>query len=144
MTDPGLFKERHMSEIPFLYIWPAYTQLAFFNGRGKTLGEWANRRLDLSDTLMVNPSRSRKSRRIGIAVATRAKGWVVWDEAHLQAIEEHIRYDLGFEDFGVRIRRLTPQGETPQPCSEPFRWWLEIWGRRSWLVSFEDVCDDDR
>ncbi|VTU42555.1 hypothetical protein H6P1_00220 (plasmid) [Variovorax sp. PBL-H6] len=108
-------------------LWPSRSTLNFTDGRGRPLHTSTNRRFDLSDGLMAHWPRA--SRIVYLGVSTKSPSWVTWTEEALREIERHIRYDLGFDGYGVTLTRLTPQRRRAQPCSTEFRWKLRIRNR---------------
>ena len=103
------------------YLWPPKCTLSFYR-RGALLGRFNNRRLDLSDTLMLGHDANQLTVEFG--VATNSRRWSYWDEEKLAIIESLIRYDLGFDGYGVTIRRWG--GYVGMPCDMEFRWKLRI------------------
>lgn len=104
------------------YLWPMKSKIAFYNGWGLCLFESTNRRLDLSDSLMLwwkKPTRT-----IYMGLATDSPKWITWDEDELKSIEDHIRYDLSFDGYQVSIKRLYLNVQLF--CSDEFRWKLVI------------------
>lgn len=103
------------------YLWPPKCTLSFYR-RGAALGSFTNRRLDLSDTLM--PPHDASQLTVQFGVVTESRRWLCWDEENLVKIEGLIRYDLGFDGYGVTIRRCA--GYVGMPCDLEFRWKLRI------------------
>ncbi|TXN26231.1 hypothetical protein [Methylobacterium sp. WL30] len=103
------------------YFWPPKCTLSFYR-RGAALGSFTNRRLDLSDTLMLQHDANQLTVEFGLV--TESRRWLCWDEKNLAKIEDLIRYDLGFDGYAVTIRRCA--ANIGMPCDEEFRWKLWI------------------
>lgn len=104
------------------FLWPKKARLAFYNGRGKCLWRSLNRKLDLADELMLWWTPRSRTVYFGLAVAYPT--WGKWDSAHVAGIEDHIRYDLGFDGYWVTITRC--KTKLGNACTEEFRWKLVI------------------
>ncbi|HOY87242.1 MAG TPA: hypothetical protein PL131_12945 [Methylotenera sp.] len=102
-------------------LWPSKSRLAFYNGWGRCLIESKYRRLDLSDTIMLNCKKA--SRTIYMGIFIESPKWQTWSEDEVIAIENLVRYDLGFDAYSVSIKRMA---EIDIPCSNEFRWKLLI------------------
>lgn len=103
------------------FLWPAMARLAFYNARGKVRLTSKDRRLDLSDTLMMK----KNYRTIYMGVASLSPKWISWNEDNVKKIEDQIEYDLTFDGYRVRIERFAGPSDAI-PCTQEFRWKLII------------------
>jgi hypothetical protein len=103
------------------FMWPPKSVLCFTNGRGKELFRSTDRRLDLSDYLMLWWPHA--SRTIYMNLKSKSTKWESWSESNLKSIEDLIRYDLDFDGYRVSITRVSSIGGK---CVEYFRWKLMI------------------
>ena len=103
------------------FLWPAMARLAFYNARGKERFTSKDRKLDLSDALMMK----KNYRTIYMGVASLSPKWISWNEENVKTIEDQIEYDLTFDGYRVRIERLARPSDTI-PCTQEFRWKLII------------------
>ena len=81
-----------------------------------------DRKLDLADELML--SYWGVSRTVYFVLSVADPTWGKWDRAHVEGIEDHIRYDIGFDGYRVKIIRCT--AELGGACTGEFRWKLVI------------------
>lgn len=103
------------------YLWPPKCRLAFYKRRTKLLFVERDRKLDLSDTLMLPWPRNHRT--VYMGVSTKSTRWKRWNGKTLKKIEWLIKYDITFDGDRVRIMRL---GKTGIPCLKEFLWKLEI------------------
>ena len=104
------------------YLWPVGATLHFYNGRKHMLRRSKDRRLDLSDTLMLRWDKA--SRTVYLAMCCKGRPDSCWDEEQVNRIERQIRYDLGFDGYGVTIARMRPLNVLPLEAE--FIWRLRI------------------
>lgn len=107
---------------PNPFLWPKLSRLAFYNGYGRRLWETKDRKLDLSDSLMLHwPT---PTRTVYLGIRTGSDKWKFWDESNLSKIEQLVRYDLRFDGYYVTIKRATPKNR--RRCTSEFIWKLVI------------------
>lgn len=111
-----------------LSAWPPRPLFIFHNARGKIYFSSEDRKLDLADSLML--SSATKSRTVYLQFSTKAKGWDYWTDENVKAIEDRIRYDLGFDGYRVKIEPRHFILPDESPCSESLCWKLTI--RSAW------------
>lgn len=105
--------------------WPPKCVLTFSDGRGKVWLQTTDRAYDLADRLMLSHPHS--TRVVHLSVSTESEKWDHWTEENVGKVEEHIRYDLEFDGYSVRLRRLSKVSRTgPSACWVPFQWRLSI------------------
>jgi hypothetical protein len=104
-------------------LWPPRCTLSFYDGSGTVLGRFGQRwrRLDLSDTLMLNHNTN--SRVVYFGVTSRSVSWQEWDEDRVYSVERNMRHDLGMDGYKVTIQRTSALGA---PCKSEFIWKLSI------------------
>lgn len=107
-----------------LYAWPAKPFFIFHDARGNIYFSSKDKKLDLADSLMLMSAT--KSRTVYLQFSTGAKGWDYWTEENVKAIEERIRYDLGFDGYRVKIEPRHSILPDETPCSESLCWKLTI------------------
>ena len=90
------------------YMWPPKPLLSFYTGRGKLLFQSKDRRLDLSDSLMLHWRPV--SRTVTFGLRSESTRWRTWNEDAIAKMEWLIRYDLNFDAYTVTIKRLTKPG----------------------------------
>lgn len=103
------------------YMWPPKSSLTFYTGRGKLLLQSKDRRLDLSDSLMLHWQRI--SRTVTLGLRSESAKWRTWTEEAVSKMEQLIRYDLNLDAYTVTIKRLSKTGI---PASKEFKWKLVI------------------
>lgn len=101
---------------PNPYLWPIKSNITFYNGWGRCLFKTKNRRLNLSDTIILRCHNV--SRTIHMGISTETLRWQSWGEDEIRYIENLIRYDLGFDAYHVSIKRMS---KIDISCSEEFR-----------------------
>lgn len=101
--------------------WPPHSKIICLNSKDEIIAESKRSRLDLSDSLM---QRNNSPFSCSIEVSTKDKDWVTWSSGNVQKIEDHITYDLEFDAYKVKIKRVSKPGKTL--CQKPFKWNLEI------------------
>ena len=111
-------------KIPDAYSWPAWSTLTFTNKRGKVLFQSKNRRLDLSDSLMMDCHQ--QSLTVYMGLSTKSPKWTTWIDKSLKEIERRIRYDLEFDAYAVTMSRMTPITRPRSRCRTEFLWKLHI------------------
>ena len=107
---------------PNPFLWPVGSRLNFYNGRGRLLGDFKNRRLDLADTLMLNWPKASRTVYLGIIRVTAEAN--CWDDNQVLKIEKRIRFDLNFDGYSVSIKRLRPVGQLS--LATEFFWKLRV------------------
>lgn len=107
---------------PNPFLWPMGSVLQFYTGRKRLLRSSKDRRLDLSDTLML--CWNKDSRTVYLGVRCKGNPELLWDEAYVSQIESQIRYDLNFDGYSVTIQRLSALDEMPRETE--FLWKLRI------------------
>lgn len=101
---------------------PPRSKLGLY-ARGEKLVPYVEQgRIDLFDTTMPKwwPHRQRT---VEMRLSTRSARWKVWDEEALSKVEAYIRYDFGFENYYVGIKRLSGTGK---PCTTEMCWRLTV------------------
>jgi hypothetical protein len=104
------------------YLWPRSTCLTFYTKGGRSLVSIRRRKFDLYDALMQR----HRYRTAYLGIATRSDSWPRWTNEALDRIEARIRYDFEFESFSAKLTRMTPVVQPAQPCTEEFRWRLQV------------------
>ncbi len=100
--------------------WPPVSKVAIYGNSGELIAKSRKgERFDLSDNLM----RWKSQRRVVLGVSVLSKRWDVWSKEALEAVEDYISYDLSFDGFTVKIRRLKG---FELSCSEQALWELKI------------------
>ncbi|ERJ36478.1 hypothetical protein L810_0414 [Burkholderia sp. AU4i] len=113
------------------YAWPPLSRLQFYTTWPYVVRTTEDPFFDLSDALGWNIGHG-EQKTVYMGVRTYSPDWAEWDDANLAKIEEHIKYDLGFDAFEVDIERISPElicqgGEyVTQRCSDEFLWKLTI------------------
>ncbi len=104
-------------------LWPPRCTLNFYDLNRKPLASYGQRwrRLDLSDTLMLNWPHS--TRVVHFGISSKSARMTVWDETAVANIESLVRNDLGSDGYRVAIRRETSLGCA---CADEFVWRLAI------------------
>jgi hypothetical protein len=64
--------------------------------------------------------------RICVGITTESRRWGRWTEENIKRVETRFRYDLKFDGFSVRVRRLSTKRN--HACAEEFLWRLIISG----------------
>ncbi|PHK93472.1 hypothetical protein CR162_18545 [Pseudoroseomonas rhizosphaerae] len=108
--------------VPDDFKWPPRSTLRFYRGERLVISS-SDRLFDLSDELMGWNAPSPRKLTFGLSSLSTNATWRVWDEKALSLIEGLIRYDLTFDGYRVRIKRVSAPGS---PCREEFRWSLDI------------------
>jgi ribosomal protein L23 len=103
--------------------WPPKSKIQCFNSNHELIAKSYRGKIDLADELMLNHSSSAPKVAF-LSVKTKANSWDCWDKENVGKIEQHITYDLNFDGYEVKIRRLSKVGSIP--CEEEFCWELEI------------------
>lgn len=106
------------------FSWPARSMLTFSNKRGAIYFQSKDRDLDLADSLMLNHPRA--NRTVYMGLSTKSAAWKCWDEISLQEIERRTHYSITFDGYRVTITRLSPVLKRAAPCTDEFRWRLQI------------------
>lgn len=101
---------------------PPKSHLVIYDGRGNIIQSSRERIFDLADELML--AWPKKSRSVGIGIATKSLRWQMWSEESVVEFERRIRDDLSFDGYSVNTIRRTV--ESCPPCSTEFRWMLLI------------------
>lgn len=92
-----------------------------YQWQGKELFRSTDRRLDLSDYLMLRWSHA--SRTIYMNLKSKSTKWESWLKSSLKSIEDLIRYGLGFDGYRVSITKASSVGGK---CAESFWWKLMV------------------
>jgi len=88
------------------WLWPRSGVVFIRNGRGREERSSTDRRFDLADNVMLQASGQRT---VVIAFSVDGGDGVPCD-VEAQRIENLIRYDFGFDGYGVTLTRLTATG----------------------------------
>lgn len=102
--------------------WPPHSKITCFDSNKEIIATSKRSRLDLFDALML--WRQEQTLSCSIEVSTKSPEWTTWNSVNVKMIEDHITYDLEYDDCKVKINRVSSPGKTL--CSKPFRWTLEI------------------
>ena len=101
--------------------WPPKIQIFFRSGKGNLFFDSTDRDLDLSDSLMLHWKGV--SRTVYFGLTTESKKWKIWNIENVEKIEHLIYYDLNFDGYYVKIKRV---GRLGLPCTTEFTWKLKI------------------
>ena len=110
---------------PTEMAWPPFCRMNFYSGHPNLVFSSEDRMLDLADTLPYNMPNS--GRTVYLGLSTICHEWKTWNNVNLRKIEKHIKYDLGFDGYKVKLTRISKTDpKWKKCCSQEFIWELDI------------------
>lgn len=101
---------------------PPRSRIGLYARRKKLASYVEEGRTDLADTVIPN-NWPHRQRTVEMRLSTRSTRWKVWNEEALSKVEAYIRYDFGFDNYYVIIKRLSGMDES---CTTEMCWKLTV------------------